>query len=323
MTAAQQQQHRTRLIVAFTALYVLWGSTFMAISVAVRHMPPTMMGATRFLLSGVLMLLWCAVTGRKIGINFRDFWMLGLIGVLLLTGGNVVVGWAEQYVPSGLAALILAVTPIWVAIIEAWILKSDRLSRRGVVGLVFGTLGLLVLLWPKITSGAALERQQLWAAIALIFAALSWTTGSIVSKRSKVSVDIFVATGWQMLLAGCVNLSLAGALGDIGKVEWTGESVAAIAYLVVGGSLLGFTAYIWLLEHVATAKVATYAYVNPMVAVFLGWLILHERVDAYILAGSAVIVAGVILVTTSKIKKGSVPLEKNEADLQACEVAGD
>ncbi|HUS19001.1 MAG TPA: EamA family transporter, partial [Terriglobales bacterium] len=198
MTAAQQQ-HRTRLIVAFAALYILWGSTFLAISVAVRHMPPTMMGAIRFLISGAVMLLWCVLTKRKIGINLRDFWMLGLIGILLLSGGNVVVGWAEKYVPSGLAALILAVTPIWVAIIEAWILKSDRLSRRGVLGLVFGTFGLLVLLWPKIVSGAALDRQQLWAAIALIFAALSWTTGSIVSKRSHVTVDIFAATGWQML----------------------------------------------------------------------------------------------------------------------------
>lgn len=322
MTAVQKQ-HRTRLIVAFTALYVLWGSTFLAISVAVRHMPPTMMGAIRFLISGVVMLLWCVATKRKISINLRDFWMLGLIGVLLLTGGNVVVGWAEKFVPSGLAALILAVTPIWVAIIEAWILKSDRMSSRGVLGLVFGTLGLLVLLWPKITSGAALDRQQLWAALALIFAALSWTTGSIVSKRSKVSVDIFAATGWQMLLAGCVNLGLAGALGDISKTEWVGESVAAIAYLVVGGSLLGFTAYIWLLEHVPTAKVATYAYVNPMVAVFLGWLILHERVDAYILAGSAVIVAGVVLVTTSKIKKAEAPAAAKTAELPACEVAGD
>lgn len=322
MTAAQQT-HRTRLIVAFTALYVLWGSTFLAISVAVRHMPPTMMGATRFLTSGLLMLLWCIVTKRKIAINLRDFWLLGLIGILLLSSGNVVVGWAEQYVPSGLAALILAVTPIWVAIIEAWILKSDRLSRRGVVGLVFGTLGLAILLWPKIISNAALERQQLWAAIALIFAALSWTCGSLVSKRSHVTVDIFAATGWQMFLAGLFNLGLAAAFGDIQKTQWVGESIAAIAYLVIGGSLFGFTAYIWLLEHVATAKVATYAYVNPMVAVFVGWLILHEKVDAYILAGSAVIVAGVILVTTSKVKKGAAAQAPAAPELPACEVAGD
>lgn len=322
MTAAQKQ-HRTRLILAFTAMYVLWGSTFLAIAVAVRHMPPTMMGATRFLISGSVMLLWCLITGRTIRINLRDFWLLGLIGVLLLTGGNVVVGWAEKYVPSGLAALILAVTPIWMAVMEAWVLKSDRLSRRGVLGLVFGMLGLAVLLWPKLASGAALERQQLWAALALIFAALSWTIGSLASKRTKVGVDIFAATGWQMFLAGWVNLGLAAILGDIPKTEWTGEGIAAIAYLVVGGSLIGFTAYIWLLEHVATAKVATYAYVNPMVAVFMGWLFLNERVDAYILAGSAVIVAGVVLVTTSKVKKVQPAATAKEAELPACEVAGD
>ncbi len=252
-----EKQHKFRIIAAFATVYIFWGSTFMAIAVAVRHMPPTMMGASRFLISGALMLAWCVLTGRNIRVSRAEFLRLGLIGVLLLTGGNVVVGWAEKYVPSGLAALILAVTPIWVAIIEAWILKSDRLSRRGVVGLALGMLGLLVLLWPKIHGTSTLDRQQLWAGLALIFAALSWTCGSILSKRSRLGVGPFVATGWQMLIAGGVNFLLAFALGDHARVTWNLESTLSIGYLVVGGSLLGFTAYIWLLEHVPTAKVAT------------------------------------------------------------------
>jgi drug/metabolite transporter (DMT)-like permease len=312
------RQHRVRLIIAFAMLYVLWGSTFLAIAVAVKYMPPTVMGATRFLASGGIMLLWCLLTGRKVLTSPKEMLQLGVIGVLLLTGGNVVVGWAEKYVPSGLAALLLAVTPIWVAIIEAWILKSDRLSRRGLVGLALGTAGLGILLWPKLQNTSALGRMELFGCIALIFAALSWTVGSLVSKRSQLGVDVFTATGWQMLLAGIFNSGLALAFGHFRQVHWNAASVWSITYLVVGGSLLGFTAYIWLLEHVATAKVATYSYVNPVVAVILGVLVLKERFDGFMLAGTAVIVVGVILVTTSKVRAGVASLPAKH-ELPACE----
>ncbi len=312
------RQHRVRLIIAFAMLYVLWGSTFMAIAVAVKHMPPTVMGAIRFLASGGIMLLWCLLSGRKVAISWSEAGRLALIGVLLLTGGNVVVGWSEKYVSSGLAALLLAVTPIWVAIIEAWILKSDRLSRAGIVGLVLGTIGLGVLLWPKLHATTTLGRMELAASVALMFAALSWTCGSLLSKRSKFSVDIFTATGWQMLFSGVVNTGIAACLGHFRQTQWTISSTWAIAYLIVGGSLLGFTAYIWLLEHVPTAKVATYSYVNPVIAVILGVVFLGEQLDGYILAGTAVIIAGVILVTTSKIRSGVGSLPARQA-LPACE----
>lgn len=317
MTALKQ--HKLQLIIAFGALYILWGSTFMAIAVVVKHVPALMMGAVRFLVAGVLMLGICAAMGRKISVTFNDLWRLGLIGVLLLTGGNVVVGWSEKFLPSGVAALILAVTPIWIAIIEAWILKSDRLSKRGVTGLAFGTVGLGILLWPKIIATDAFGRQQLIASIALLFAALSWVIGSLLSKRTKLSVDPFVATGWEMLLAGLVNLGIAGAFGEITQGEWTRDAILAIGYLVTGGSLLGFTAFIWLLEHVPTAKVATYSYINPMVAVFMGWAFLNEKIDAYIAAGSAVIVVGVILVTMAKVHR----VEPSKPTLAGCEQGAD
>jgi drug/metabolite transporter (DMT)-like permease len=299
----REQQHRFRIIVAFTLLYVCWGSTFMAIAVAVKHMPPLVMGATRFIASGTLMLAYCAISGRKLFNSWRELALLGAIGVLLLTTGNVVVGWAEQFVASGLSALILAITPIWVALIEAVILRKARLSTRGIVGLGLGIVGLFVLLWPKVQATSTLGRMELFACLALIWAALSWTLGTLLSKYTKVSVDPFTATGWQMLLAGVVNLVAAAGFGELAKAHWTPTAIGAIAYLVTGGSLLGFTAYIWLLEHVATAKVATYAYVNPVIAVILGTLILHEPVDRYIVIGTLVIIAGVILVTTANVKK--------------------
>lgn len=299
----REQQHRFRIIVAFTLLYVCWGSTFMAIAVAVKHMPPLVMGATRFIASGSLMLAYCAISGRKLFSNWRELALLGAIGVLLLTTGNVVVGWAEQFVASGLSALILAITPIWVALIEAVILRKARLSSRGIAGLGLGIVGLFVLLWPKVQATTNLGRMEMFACLALIWAALSWTLGTLLSKYTKVSVDPFTATGWQMLLAGVVNLLGAATFGELSKAHWTPTAIGAIAYLVTGGSLLGFTAYIWLLEHVATAKVATYAYVNPVIAVILGTLILREPIDRYIVIGTLVIIAGVILVTTANVKK--------------------
>jgi drug/metabolite transporter (DMT)-like permease len=319
-----ERKHRLNVIVAFAMVYVFWGSTFLAIRVVVSNVPPTMMGTVRFLVAGPIMLAICAALKKKIAITGRDFLMLGTIGVLLLSGGNVVVGWAEVSVPSGLAALILAVTPIWVAIIEAWILKSDRLSRRGIVGLFFGSAGLMILLWPKLHATDALGRQQLIGTIMLILASLSWTIGSIISRRTKVSIGPFAATGWQMTIAGSFNFLLAFALGDLHRGTWNSSALWAVGYLITGGSLLGFTAYIWLLEHVPTAKVATYAYVNPIVAVILGMIVLHEKVDGYILAGSAVIIAGVILVTTSKVKAGTADLAAmKKQELAACEVGAD
>lgn len=316
-----EKRHRLLVIIAFTCVYVLWGSTYLAMRIVVEHIPPYMMGALRFLASGSIMLAYCALSGRKLRVTRADFLRLVSIGVLLLVTGNVVVAWSEQYVPSGLAGLFVSAVPIWVALIEAWILKSDRLSTRGIWGLVLGTCGLAVLLWPRLHATSAIGRQEFLGCLALIIAALSWSCGSILSRRSQLSVDPFTATAYEMLIAGLVSTGITFTLGDYAHTVFTARGVIAIAYLVTGGSLIGFTAFIWLLEHVPTAKVATYAYVNPVVAVILGALILHEMVDAYIVAGSVVIIAGVVLVTTSKIHAGEESLPA-KAQLPAIEAEG-
>ena len=319
MSSADKTQ-RVRIAIAFAMVYILWGSTYLAMRVVVQHVGPALMGATRFLISGSVMLAACAVFKQKIAITRKDILPLVSTGVLLLVMGNIGVAWAEMTVPSGLAALMVAVMPIYVAIIEAWILKSDRMSPKGIIGLVFGTAGLLILLWPRLFT--TLGQKELFGCVILLLASLSWSCGSIISRRSKLSIGPIAATGYHMAIAGVVNLIIATALGDFHRADWTTSSIWAVAYLVTGGSLLGFTAYVWLLEHVPTAKVATYAYVNPVVAVLLGALILHEKIDEYIIAGSAVIVAGVVLVTTSKIKAGAGSVKK-EPELAACEVSAD
>ena len=316
-----ERQHRFLVALNFGLVYVLWGSTYLAIRVVVTQgIPPAMMGAVRFLIAGSVMLLACVLMKKNIALSRGDLIRVGAIGVLLLTGGNVGVAWAEETVPSGLAALLAAAVPLWVAIVETLILRGERLLKRGIIGLFMGIAGLVVLLWPKLMSPETGGHGVLVGAGILMFAALSWAVGSIVSRRSDLKVDAFSATAWEMLLAGIVNLAISLALGDHHRVVWTTRGIGALAYLVVAGSWIGFTAYIWLLNHVPTAKVATYAYVNPIVAVFLGWLILHESVDTYTLAGAVVIVASVWLVNTSKVH---VPKAKPEPELAACEGAAD
>jgi drug/metabolite transporter (DMT)-like permease len=255
------------------------------------------------------------MTGRTIKVSRHDFLRVAVIGILLLSGGNVLLAWSEKYVDSGLAALIVAVVPIWVALIEGFILKGDRLRGRGWLGLALGIAGLVVLLWPDLRNTSA-ERAKLAAAGVLLFGSLSWTVGSIISRRSKLSIGPFAATGWEMTVAGAVNMLISIAIGDLHAVVWTPRGIGAILYLVTFGSMVGFTAYIWLLEHVPTPKVATYAYVNPVVAVFLGWLIAGEQLNWYIAAGMVIIVAAVALVTSSKLKQA----DNQTPQLAACEV---
>ncbi len=315
-------RHRFRIILSFALVYVLWGSTYLAMRVAVAGIPPYATGSTRYMISGPLMLLCLALMGRKVRPSRQDLLRLLVIGVLLLSISNVCVMWAEEYVPSGLAALMVALVPIFVAALEAWVFRVGRMPARALAGLALGIAGIAVLLWPKIVSGTRLGRLELMGAAILTGASLTWSLGSILSHRWTLSVDVFTAAAWQMTLAGLVNTTIAVATGKFQHAHWTPQAVGAIAYLVVCGSWFGFTAYIWLLEHVPPPKVATYAYVNPIVAVFLGWLLLSEKVDAFMLAGTVIIIAAVALVNTSTLKRDGAG-DRAMVETTAVNVAGD
>jgi drug/metabolite transporter (DMT)-like permease len=312
-----QRPSRWRVILAFGLVYLFWGSTYLAIDIAVQTIPPALMCGVRFLIAGVVMLVVCAATGRRIFYSPKQIAVAAVVGLLLLMGGNLTLSYAELSVSSGLAALIVAITPLWFLVLDSLLLGDHHISGRGKAGLFLGILGLFILVWPQLRTGT-MGHREFWASISLIAGSFSWALGSVLSKRWQSGMDVFSSTAWQVTAAGVGNLIFALIAGDLARVLWTVRGISATLYLVVCGSWIGYTAYIYLLEHVPTSKVSTYAYVNPVVAVFLGWLILHERVDRFILAGSAIVVLSVILVTSAKVKEKTIAEE-----LPAVEAAGD
>lgn len=295
--------HRLRVIVAFALLYVFWGSTYLGIRVAVEHVPPILMAGVRFSIAGSLMLLFCAFTGRRIALGRERLLKIGFIGFLLLGVCNAILAWAELYVPTGLAALLVAVVPIWFLLVERFLLPTGHpVPASGLAGIVLGLAGMVVLLWPKLAASHALGLGESIAAVSLLVSSFLWAFGSVLGRRWHVNADPLVASAWQMTVAGCIDTTIGLLLGQHLEASWSATGILAILYLVVFGSWVGYSAYVWLLRHVPTAKVATYAYVNPIVAVFLGWLFLDESVDRYIVSGAAIIVAAVTLVTRAEAR---------------------
>jgi drug/metabolite transporter (DMT)-like permease len=279
---------------ALWIVYIVWGSTYLAIRVMVETVPPLLGAGVRFgLAGGVLLLALAARRGfAAVRPTRAQLASCGLVGVLL-PGANAVVSVAEQRVPSGIAALLIGSVPLWVILLRRS--TGDRVSRPGVVAVLVGFAGVALLLRPGAQSGDA----TVLGLLACVGAAVMWASGSFASPRLSLPRDPLVSTGWQMLLGGlviCVAGMLAGEAGDVHFDAFSLRSVLALAYLIAIGSWVAYTAYAWLLQNAPLSKVATYAYVNPVVAILLGWLVLGEVVTATTLVGAAVIVASVALV---------------------------
>jgi drug/metabolite transporter (DMT)-like permease len=284
---------------AFATIYLVWGSTYLAIRYAVQTLPPLLMAGTRFSLAGALLYVWARARGAPA--PTRANWRGALIaGGLLLVGGNGGVSWAEQRIPSGLAALLVATAPLWM-VLMSWALGGARPTGRVWVGLVIGFVGLTILIGPSdLLGGRAADPL---AAAVVVVGSMAWALGSVVSGRLALPSSPQLTTAIEMLAGGALLLALGTALGewgrlDLGRVSW--QSWVGLGYLLVMGSLVAFSAYVWLLRNAEVAKVATYAYVNPVVAVLLGWLIAGEALTARIAFAAAVIVAGVVFITSSR-----------------------
>jgi drug/metabolite transporter (DMT)-like permease len=277
---------------ALWIVYIVWGSTYLAIRITVETMPPLLAAGTRFFVAGALLVLVLAARrGVRAMRPTRAELLSALVVGLLLPGANAVVSVAEQEVPSNLAALLIGSVPLWVILLRA--ASGDRVSARSVFAVLIGFAGVALLVRPGEQSGDA----TIVGLLACVGAAVMWASGSFASPRLSLPRDPLMSVAWQMLLGGVVILAVGLAAGEGGDVHsFSLRSVAALAYLVVFGSWVAYTAYAWLLQNAPISRVATYAYVNPVVAIVLGWLVLDELVTGTTIAGAAIIVVSVALV---------------------------
>ncbi len=295
---SSSEPSRRALVLAFASVYVAWGSTYLAIRIGVQHVPPTVLAGVRFLLAGAGMLVTLKATGRLAPVDARDLRAIAIMAFLMLIGGNGLVVWAEQSVDSGFAALLVATVPIWMAGLAALPPARERLPLTAVAGIGLGFLGVAVLVSPSLGRGGDPA-----GALALLLASFSWSCGSIYSRHAGIRADPITVTAWEMLLAGAMFLAIGTVTGGVFAAELDAAGVGAILYLVIAGSWIGFTAYVWLLANVPAAKAATYAYVNPVIALLLGWWFLDEAITPPIVAGSAIIVVAVALVTSARVAR--------------------
>ena len=287
---------RTLLIVAFATIYIVWGSTYLAIRVAVETLPPFMMAGARFLFAGTMMLVWLKLRGMTWP-DKKHWGHAAIAGVLLLLGGNGLVAWAEQTVPSSLAALLVALTPAWFALLD-WVRPSGkRPAIHTMIGIGVGFCGVGLLVTGQKSTGVNVLQNPLGLA-ALVLAGFSWAAGSLWSRYNARPESPWMNAAMQMICGGAALLVVSLLRGEPAHFhpgQGSTRSWLALLYLIVFGSLIAFSAYVWLLKASTPARVATYAYVNPVIAVMLGWLILSEPFGVRQFWAAAVILTGVVI----------------------------
>lgn len=297
---------------AFAAIYLIWGSTYLAIKYAVETVPPFLMTSVRFLMAGGLLYAWSVFRAPRPAPNAGAFdrevpasraWRDAfVVGALLIVGGTGLVGWAELSVPSGMTSLILATTPLWMVLLEHAGQRGRAPAPRVLAGVGVGLAGLGILVWPSLTS--ATGSVSLLGVAALTVSALAWSIGALYSRRAAVPGSPTRATAMQMIAGALLSLLTALALGEHRSVAVeaiTPASVLAIGYLIVAGALVGFSAYLWLMRVSTPSRVSTHAYVNPVVAVLLGWAVAGEAITARTAIAMVVIVAAVILIVSAPV----------------------
>lgn len=307
---------KTKIWIALLALYIVWGSTYLAIRFAVESIPPFFHAGIRFLISGIILLVWQRLAGQPM--PTRKQWIsLAIIGNLLLLGGNGLVAWAEQVIPSGFAALIIAASPLFLVVTEAFRPGGVKPNRWTFIGLAVGFFGIFILVGPEELTGGS--RLDPFGVTALLLAAFFWSLGSVYSKHSDLPKSSLVVTGGQMLMGsiGLFAVSLAtGELAGWSPADVTSKSALGLIYLITAGSLIGFVSYGWLLRNAPISLVATYAYVNPIVAVLLGVWLADETLEPRIGLAAMIIVGSVMFINRSRSGVGK-EAGKNEEEVVA------
>lgn len=290
---------RSLVLLAFAIIYIVWGSTYLAIRVVVETIPPFLSAASRFLVAGAMLMGFLKLRG--VALPNSSQWRHSLVSGLLLTvGGNGLVVWAEQSISSGLAALLVALTPVWFALLD-WLRPGGKQPQaKTIVGIAIGFTGVILLVTGRSLPGSGGQQSSLWAASAVIVAGFLWAVGSLFSKYSPNHGSPWMNAAAQMICGGAGLSVVAFCTNELPRTEFSAISVhswIAWLYLVLFGSWVGFTAYVWLLRVSTPARISTYAYVNPVIAVLLGWIVLDETITARMAWGALVVLAGVITIT--------------------------
>ncbi|MEI8212760.1 MAG: EamA family transporter [Planctomycetota bacterium] len=321
------------ITLALLTLYIVWGSTYLAIRVGVETIPPFLMGGLRFWIAGVIVLSILAVQG-KCRFSRKQCIDNAIGGFFMLLGGNGLVSWAEETISSGMATLVISLNPVFFVLAE-WIIATWGKGRRHsaglgtrpnaltIVGLLIGFLGLLILVGPSPWQQGD-QSLDLLRVSALVMACVNWTIGSLYIRYATDPAEPFAGAGLQMVFGAVWMLIASALLGELSSFHWNQVSRASwwsLLYLIIAGSLIGYTSFAWLMKHASPTLVSTYGYINPIVAVFLGWWILNESVGPRILLASATIIGGVALISLSKRRSGKEepvipPTEDTEVDLE-------
>src|SRR5437867_9254621 len=297
---AHRNAPRSLVLAAFAAIYLIWGSTYLGIRFAVETIPPFVLGGARFLLAGGILYAWLRFKGvpHPAGFHWRN---AAVVGGLLLGVGNGGVNWAEQKLASSLTALLIAITPLWFVLLDWLRPRGTRPAFQTMIGILVGFAGVAMLVGGRDAIGQ--NAVDLSAVAALMIASISWATGSLYARYTPKPDSSLMAGAMQMLAGGAALFAVGLLSGESARCDLSGissRSVWSFAYLAVVGSLVGFTAFSWLLKVSTPARISTYAYVNPVIAVFLGWAIGGEKLTARILWAAGVIVLGVVVITTGK-----------------------
>jgi drug/metabolite transporter (DMT)-like permease len=292
-----------KTLLAFAIIYFVWGSTYLAVRVGVREVPPLILAAMRFSVAGLVLFSWVLARGERAP-SLREWRSASLLGLVIFVFDYGLLFWAEQRVPSGIAAVMLATIPVFMALSEIIFLRTQQLTVRLALALLIGLGGVGVLMSRALNLGDAPIDK--WGAVALIFASISWSIASVLARKLPLPSSKVMSSGAQMLTGGILLTVAAGAFGEFRNFHpgaVSREVWFALLYLIVAGSIIGFTAYVWLIHHESPTKVGTYAYVNPIVAVLVGYFLGGEALSARTILGTLFILISVVVITTTPAKK--------------------
>lgn len=296
----------TYVLLAFASVYFFWGSTYLAVHIAVEHLTVPTVSASRTAVTTAVLACICLLSGRGLRVPRGEWWKLVLVGLLFMSANNMLLTWGVKLVPSGFASLIISTLPIMIALLDSALPGGDPMNKRAWAGTLLGTGGIVVLVWPSLHRHAPLPggSHPLLGVVVLLGAAFCFALGAVLSRRFRFRANALVVTAWELGAATLCNWMVTLGSGGLHRSVWTWHGAESIVYLAICGSLFGLVAFTYLLQHVSVSKVATYAFVNPVIAVLLGIFLLHERLSRTELGGMAVILCAVAMVVYSRVERG-------------------